>query len=138
MERYTNFTRILATGAPAPNATITVYESGTPTLASIYSDDGVTPQSNPFTSSSVGLFYFYAANGLYDVQVSGAGITTYTIGAILLDDSITPPPSTDVILPTSTWASLPAAASTGCRRSPTAIAAFMRAETGGKIIFLTQ
>lgn len=113
MERYTNFTRILATGAPAPNATITVYNSGTPTLASIYSDDGVTPQSNPFTSSSVGLFYFYAANGLYDVQVSGAGITTYTIGAILLDDSITPPPSTDVILPTSTWASLPAAGNQG-------------------------
>jgi len=51
---------------------VTVYQTGTLTLAPIYSDNVGTAQSNPFQASSVdGYYYFYAANGRYDVQTSG-------------------------------------------------------------------
>lgn len=59
---------------------ITVYLTGTTTKASIYVDSGgVTARSNPFVSDSLGRFKFYAVTGSYDVVISGAGITTYTI-----------------------------------------------------------
>lgn len=71
-----------------PGCTITVYDSGTSNLSTIYSDDGVTQKFNPFTSdSTTGLAFFYAANGLYDVKFSGGGITApFTLSAWLLND----------------------------------------------------
>src|SRR5258706_13087656 len=83
MERFSNYSRILATGAPAPLATVTVYfPAGTLNIASIFSDNGVTPQANPFTTDSDGFFGFYATSGDYDVRISGGGIVTpYTWGA---------------------------------------------------------
>jgi len=77
-----------------PACTVTVYEAGTATLATIYSDDGVTALANPFTAAPTpdgdlaagtpsGLWYFYAANGEYDVRFSGTGIdTAFTLGAL--------------------------------------------------------
>jgi hypothetical protein len=58
-----------------PACTVTVYLHGTVTLATIYSDNAVTPTplANPFTASSTGLWQFYAADGNYDVVMSGAG-----------------------------------------------------------------
>lgn len=78
MERYWNYARLLATGAPAPSATITVYLTGTLTLASIFSNNlaSPTPEANPFTADANGFFKFYAANGRYDVKLSGGGIPT--------------------------------------------------------------
>src|SRR5258706_4752311 len=83
MERFSNYSRILATGAPAPLATVTVYfPAGTLNIASIFSDNGVTPQANPFTTDSDGFFGFYATSGDYDVRISGGGIVTpYAGGA---------------------------------------------------------
>jgi len=73
--------------ASYPLATVTVYLTGTTTLASIYSDNGVTPLANPFTASAVGFWFFYAANGRYDVKFSGGGLPApWTLGDILLQD----------------------------------------------------
>jgi hypothetical protein len=73
-----------------PGATITVYLTGTATLATLFSNNNSspTPLSNPFTASATGLWQFYAANGVYDIQFSGANIATpFTIGAVSLFDS---------------------------------------------------
>jgi hypothetical protein len=88
--------------ASCPGATITVYITGSGgTKASIYSDNGITPLANPFTigvspeTSSIGYWFFYAANGTYDVQFSGAGVATpFTLGAYQLFDiaNYVPPP----------------------------------------------
>lgn len=90
VERYQNYSRLAPESAqPAPNATITVYEAGTLTLADIFADNNVspTPKANPFTADSSGYFFFYAANGRYDVRLSGGGIVTpFTWGDVLLSE----------------------------------------------------
>lgn len=59
-----------------PSCTITVYVSGTLTLATIYSDYSSTPLANPFTADTAGYWSFVANSGRYDVKMSGAGFTT--------------------------------------------------------------
>src|SRR5678816_3907122 len=59
-----------------PACTVSVYLAGTVTVATIYSTDTSTPKSNPFTASTTGFWFFYAADGNYDVQFSGAGISS--------------------------------------------------------------
>lgn len=68
--------------------TITVYLAGTVTLATLYSDNSGTAQSNPFTLGvGVDLWSFYADNLAYDVRLSGGGILApFTIGAITVND----------------------------------------------------
>jgi hypothetical protein len=58
------------------SCTVTVYDTGTLNLATIYSDEGVTPKANPFTASVTGYWFFYAADGDYDVKFSGGGISS--------------------------------------------------------------
>src|SRR5882724_2602843 len=53
------------------SCTVTVYLTGTLTLATIYSDNSSTPKSNPFTASSTGDWFFYPDNGRYDVSLTG-------------------------------------------------------------------
>ncbi len=61
-----------------PSCTVTVYLTGTTTLATIYSNNSGTPLSNPFTASSTGQFLVFAAvNQGYDVVLSG-GISPNT------------------------------------------------------------
>lgn len=68
-------------------ATVTVYQAGTLTPATIYSDNLLTPLSNPFTADATGFWDFYAANGRYDVSLSGGGIVgTITYADLLLSD----------------------------------------------------
>lgn len=57
-----------------PTSTVTVYLSGTLTLAAIFADDNNTAKANPFTSDSTGYYFFYAADGKYDIKVSGDGL----------------------------------------------------------------
>lgn len=59
--------------------TVTIYLADTVTLASLYSDNGTTPIANPLYSDYLGRFEFWAANGLYDVCVSGTGITPFCL-----------------------------------------------------------
>lgn len=59
-----------------PSCTVTVYNTGTVTLSTIYSDDAGTPLANPFTADSTGHWFFYANNGNYDAVRSGAGFSS--------------------------------------------------------------
>lgn len=71
-----------------PSCTITVFDSGTMDVSSIFSDDSGTVKANPFTASSTGFWFWYADDSRYDVRLSGGGIVTpFTIGDILLDDT---------------------------------------------------
>lgn len=57
-------------------ATVTVFVSGTNSLAVLYSDDGLTIKPNPVTTNANGVFDFFVADGVYDLQVSGPNIAT--------------------------------------------------------------
>jgi hypothetical protein len=71
---------------PLASASITVYETGTANLATIYSDNGITPLANPFTGEDDGSFSFYAADGRYDVLVHKSPYRPVKITDILLED----------------------------------------------------
>jgi hypothetical protein len=88
MQKYIN--DIIGTSgstlSPITGATCSVYLTGTSTLATLYSDNGVTPKANPISSSSTGRIEFYAADGRYDISVVKSGYTTVTLSDILLED----------------------------------------------------
>lgn len=93
-------------------ATVTVYLAGTLTLASIYSDNGVTPKANPFTAdASTGYWDFYAANDRYDVRFSGTVSPAWTLGDILLFDGQAA--GSAYTFPSTPRASLPVAGTVG-------------------------
>lgn len=69
--------------------TVHVYNAGTVVPATIYSDNGITVINQllaPITTDINGKFEFYAANGRYDVTITGATITSITVPDILLED----------------------------------------------------
>lgn len=58
-------------GRALGGATVSVYNSGTPDLAEIFSDNGTVAIANPLTTDPVtGAYNFYAANGVYDLVFS--------------------------------------------------------------------
>ena len=69
-------------GIPLAGATIRICAmpaSGQPCapLALIYSDTALTQAlANPTTSDGMGNYFFYAAPGKYEIEISGPGITT--------------------------------------------------------------
>lgn len=66
-----------------PNATVSVFVSGTATLATIYSDFAGTAQANPFTADSTAFWSFYTDTVLVDVRCSSGGISApFTFGAL--------------------------------------------------------
>lgn len=86
LPRYTGVTVQTTTNAPAPAATVTVYQHNTNIPADLFSDEaGTTPLANPLTSDAVtGIFTFCVANGLYDLTVTGVALTPYTIPGVQL------------------------------------------------------
>jgi hypothetical protein len=83
--------RVDLDGPWVESPTVTVYVSGTATIASIFDDDGVTPKANPFTGPTTGLIFFYAADGIYDVLFTGGDPDLgagYQISAVQLDDTL--------------------------------------------------
>lgn len=60
-------------GRAIVGAVVTVYSADTSTLATIYSDNGITAKANPFTTGIDGLADFYAANGRYDITIKKTG-----------------------------------------------------------------
>jgi hypothetical protein len=68
-----------------PSCTITIYNSGTLVLATIYSDSAGTAKANPFTAASNGYYFFYGPQGTeYDVRQSGGGLASpVTLGAMV-------------------------------------------------------
>ncbi len=83
MQRYSN---ILAnqSGALAVGVSVQVIAYPSGSLASIYSDNGITSCSNPLTTDSTGTFAFYAEDGQYSLVISGSGIVSETINNIVL------------------------------------------------------
>lgn len=70
-----------------PSCTITVFLTGTSTLATLFSDNMGTSLSNPFTANTSGFWLWYADNNRYDVQLSGGGLPSpWKITDILLFD----------------------------------------------------
>jgi len=67
-------------GNAVNGASVAVYEGGTGTLATIYDpntdDSAPGGLSNPFTTTANGIFGFMAADGEYDVQISGGNGAT--------------------------------------------------------------
>lgn len=79
----------MTSGQPAANVQVTVQNYPSLTTPTIYSDNGITPYpSNVLTTDVLGNFYFYAANGHYQITVSGAGIQTATKSDIILNDML--------------------------------------------------
>jgi len=87
-------TRVMAS---YPQCTVTVYKSGLPhipaNLATLYSDNGTppTPMANPFTADVNGFGWFYVADGIYDIQISGGSAPSlpapYTYSAVNVMDA---------------------------------------------------
>jgi hypothetical protein len=72
-----------------PGSTVTVYQAGTTTLATIYADKINTPKANPFFADATGSWNFYGPAGYYDVQFSGNGITTpYKLSDLIIPSTI--------------------------------------------------
>lgn len=70
-------------GSPVSGCVVTVFITGTTNLATLYLNTTGTPLSNPITADKTGHWYFYAADGTYDLTFSQAGIVTpYTYGAM--------------------------------------------------------
>lgn len=76
-----------ALGNAIPGAVVVVRNFPSNTLATIYSDNGVTPLPNPTTTDSLGMFNFFAANGVYSVTCTKAGFATKTFSSIQLFDA---------------------------------------------------
>lgn len=75
MEHYTN-SATDQTGKVIGGAQVAVYKTGTTTLATIYSDNGITTKSNPFLTNTLsGVVEFYAENGAYDLVLTAPGRT---------------------------------------------------------------
>ena len=58
-------------GNAVSGVSVRVIDRVTAANATIYSDDGVTTKTNPFTNDADGEFFFYARNGRYDIELSG-------------------------------------------------------------------
>lgn len=94
-----------------PNAVVTVYTAGSVSpLPNIYATTGsrTAPAaiSNPITADANGNFGFSAANGNYDLTISGGGISTLTIPNVVLFDGLDVPGVPGAI--TSVGLSMPA------------------------------
>lgn len=88
MQKYINSVAS-STGAPVGGASVqvNVYPGGTP--ATIYSDNGITQAANPLTTDLAnGSFSFYAADGHYQLVVTGSNIQPITLNDVLLVDAI--------------------------------------------------
>lgn len=82
MRRYTDRAiRVDATTGylmPVGSCAVDVYTVDTTTHVSLFSDNGVTPLSNPVTADANGVFTFFVADGVYDLRYVHSSITTTT------------------------------------------------------------
>lgn len=64
-------------GNAIASSEVSVFDEGTATLSSIFSDPQLTEvQANPFSADSNGFYSFYAAAGLYDLEFKKGGFPT--------------------------------------------------------------
>lgn len=74
------------TGQARPAVFVTVRDSVSLALASLFSDNEVTPLPNPLTTDSAGRVAFKTADGEYDITVSGPGMIPQTIDKVQIAD----------------------------------------------------
>lgn len=86
MQKYVNSVAATVTGMVVAGASVQVNLHGTTTPATIYSDNGVTQTANPLTTDVNGSFSFYAADGHYDLAITGPNILPVSVDDILLVD----------------------------------------------------
>lgn len=68
-------------GAAAASIPVTIYDTGTTTLAALFTDRTMAvPAANPVTSSALGNLSFYALPAEYDVWVAGVYAFTVLVG----------------------------------------------------------
>ncbi len=81
--------------ASYPSCTVTVFNTGTAVLATIYSDNSRTPKANAFTAASDGSWFFYIPSGVrVDIQLSNgtpAFPAPVTLGDVLANDTASGP-----------------------------------------------
>lgn len=82
MQRYFN-TIVNDAGTPLSGALVRVTQSSG-IVASIYSDNGVTPAANPLVSDGSGNFQFFAANGTYTLTITYNGNVVKTLAGLVL------------------------------------------------------
>jgi len=87
MQRYYNSFRDKE-GRGFPGAVVTVYVTGTTTLADLYSPNGdlTSPPSigNPLSTDANGFFGFAVLNGTYDIVLSGGSVPTVNMPNITI------------------------------------------------------
>lgn len=86
MQKYFNNV-VNRTGDVIPGALVTVTNTATGALASLFSDDGVTSTANPVVTDSNGFFSFFTDFGRYTLTISGGGVGTLTIPDVTLEDA---------------------------------------------------
>lgn len=84
MQKYQNAV-LDPSGNALAGVSITVRTLGG-TLASLFSDDGITATTNPVLSAADGEYEFYCANGRYNLTFTGTGITTSTQTDVIIFD----------------------------------------------------
>jgi hypothetical protein len=75
-----------ANGQALAGVSVLVQQYPSGANATLYSDEGVTLKDNPVTTDSTGKFEFYAADGHYTLQISGAGISPQTVTDVVIAD----------------------------------------------------
>ncbi|HXE49571.1 MAG TPA: hypothetical protein VN663_14425 [Ramlibacter sp.] len=86
MQKYQN-NLTDAKGNVLPGASVQVLTYPGLVVATIYSDNGVTPQTNPIVTGTLGDFSFYAADSRYALRITGSNISgTVQVNDILLED----------------------------------------------------
>src|SRR5277367_4874133 len=90
-------------GIPLAGATVrvcTMPATGQPCtpLALIYSDSGLTQAlANPTTTDGMGNYFFYAAPGQYEIEISGPSITDKQIPNVILPNDPSSPTFTGAV-----------------------------------------
>lgn len=85
MQRYFDVVQT-PTGDAIAGGLVSVFISGTTTLATLYVDNGITTAPNPLTTNSDGEYAFYAANGTYTLQITATNYATETKPGVVLFD----------------------------------------------------
>ena len=79
-------------GEVLPGATVTVYQAGTTTAASLFSESGLSSSiDNPTTTDTNGVLDVYLAGGTYDLVIQRYDLNDKTIEDVVIGDSISNP-----------------------------------------------
>lgn len=96
-------------GNAVESVTVTIRTNPGGVLATIFSDNAGSAKANPFTNDSDGEFFFYAADGRYDIELTGPitetksdirlldVLTTGTTLRINTDINTATPPTTEAV-----------------------------------------